>query len=133
MADDLSSKGCAIILCIALAVGLLSWVAKGCGSTEPSTSSSTETQPRITKSEVMQHRITRSDVIKETQIALDLAQLTSGTKASGFTVDDCLIGASKATCHFHCYVSGEKYIGGIEFSIRDGKLYPTGQVYLDKD
>ena len=79
------------------------------------------------------HGITQSEVIRNTKLALELAQKASGVKATGFAVDHCIIGDDKAVCHFHCYVGGVRHIGGIGFDIRDGKLIPDGRYYLDAD
>ena len=77
--------------------------------------------------------ITKSQVISETKKALELAQQVSGVTATGFHADNVLIGTDKATCHFTCFVKGQKHIGGMEFRISGTRLIPTGQYYLDPD
>ena len=98
-------------------------------STTPSTPASTST-PAAQKE---RYKISESDVIRQTRIALDMAQQTSGARMTGFSVDHCVIGETKAVCHFHCYVNGVRHVGGIEFDIENGKLIPSGQYYLDAD
>lgn len=78
-------------------------------------------------------RVTEDQVIRDTKTALDLAQQASGVRATGFTSDHCVIGDTKAVCHFHCYVDGVKHIGAMEFDIQGAKLVPSGKYFLTPD
>lgn len=75
--------------------------------------------------------ISRSQVIAETRRALDMAATRVGCSYSGFTVDHCIIGTDKATCHFSLTEKGIRKTGAIEFNIRGSSLIPSGQFYLE--
>jgi hypothetical protein len=75
--------------------------------------------------------ISRSQVIAETRKALDMAASRVGSSYSGFTVDHCIIGTDKATCHFSLTEKGIRKTGAIEFNIRGSSLIPSGQFYLE--
>jgi hypothetical protein len=76
-------------------------------------------------------KVTKSQVIAETRKALDMAASRVGSSYSGFTVDHCIIGTDKATCHFSLTEKGIRKTGAIEFNISGSSLIPSGQFYLE--